>query len=102
MNRVYQQGWNDAIDAIVDNAPTVKLDESVIQSVLNKRCMTIVTNEHLRALYDIRPHGKWIVDKEHSITMTFYKCTNCNYFGGATHYRYCPNCGADMRGAEND
>ena len=24
VNRVYQQGWNDAIDAIVDNAPTVE------------------------------------------------------------------------------
>ena len=45
-----------------------------------------------------RPTGKWIVDEEHSITMTFYKCTNCNYFGGATHYLYCPHCGADMRG----
>lgn len=48
--------------------------------------------------YEERPHGEWIVDEEHSITMTLYKCTNCNYFGGATHYRYCPHCGADMRG----
>ena len=24
VNRAYQQGWNDAIDAIVDNAPTVE------------------------------------------------------------------------------
>jgi len=24
VNRAYQQGWNDAIDAIIDNAPTVE------------------------------------------------------------------------------
>lgn len=24
INKAYQQGWNDAIDAIIDNAPTVK------------------------------------------------------------------------------
>ena len=52
--------------------------------------------------YEERPQGEWIVDTEHSITMTFYKCTNCDYFGGATHYNYCPHCGADMRGAENE
>lgn len=47
--------------------------------------------------YEERPHGHWIVDEEHSITITFYKCTNCDYFGGALHYNYCPHCGADMR-----
>ena len=49
-----------------------------------------------------RPHGEWIVDTEHSITMTFYKCTNCDYFGGALHYKYCPKCGADMRKEASD
>lgn len=24
VNRAYQQGWNDAIDTIVDNAPTIR------------------------------------------------------------------------------
>ena len=53
----------------------------------------------IKALED-RPTGHWVVDEEHSITMTFYKCTNCNYFGGATHYLFCPRCGADMRNKE--
>lgn len=66
---------------IIDNAPTAFDD---------------------KALED-RPTGHWIVDKEHSITMTFYKCTNCDWFGGATYFRYCPNCGAYMRKeADND
>lgn len=47
-----------------------------------------------------RPTGHWIVDEEHSITMTLYKCTNCDYFGGALHYNYCPHCGADKRGGK--
>lgn len=47
-----------------------------------------------------RPTGHWIVDKEHSITMTFYKCTNCDWFGGVTWYKFCPICGADMRNKE--
>ena len=38
---------------IIDNAPTVELTETEIQAVLNKRCMTAVTNEYLIAL-----HGK--------------------------------------------
>lgn len=43
----------DEIMSIIDNAPAVELDESVIQEVLNKRCMTAVANEYLVAL-----HGK--------------------------------------------
>lgn len=36
------------------------LDESVIQEVLNKRCMTAVTNEYLIALHGKRPQGEQI------------------------------------------
>ena len=43
----------------IDNAPTVELDESVIQRVLNKRCMTAVANEYLIALHGKIPQGEW-------------------------------------------
>lgn len=45
----------------IDNAPSVELDESVIQEVLNKRCMTAVANEYLVALRcnGTRPQGDW-------------------------------------------
>ena len=39
----------------IEYAPTVELDESVIQAVLNKRCMTAVPNEYLIALHGERP-----------------------------------------------
>ena len=35
---------------IIDNAPTVEFNESVIQEFLNKRCMTAVANEYLISL----------------------------------------------------
>ena len=50
---------NDFED-LIDNAPTVELDESVIQEVLNKRCMTAITNEYFIALHGKRPQGEYI------------------------------------------
>lgn len=91
----------------IDNAPTVEFDESIIQAVLNKRCMTVVTNEHLKALHDKRPTGEWIVDK-YSVFEDSRKCSNCNETaewldgGGQFLSNFCPNCGADMRGEENE
>ena len=40
----------ESIFELIDYAPTVELNESIIQEVLNKRCMTAVTNEYLIAL----------------------------------------------------
>ncbi len=37
---------------------------------------------------------EWILDKEESITMDFYKCTNCGFLTATNCYHYCPNCGA--------
>ena len=44
-----------------------------------------------------RLQGKWIYDTEHSITIDMYKCSVCGC-DGHTHFNFCPNCGADMRG----
>ena len=43
-----------------------------------------------------RPKGEWIKDEKHSIIIDMFKCTNCGYWGGALHYKFCPNCGATM------
>lgn len=45
-----------------------------------------------------RPQGEWIKDEEHSITIEMFKCSICSCWGGANHFNFCPNCGADMRG----
>ena len=77
------RGWNDAIDAIIDNAPTV----------------------------DERPQGKWF--GRHYIRPSTGKydvhmlvCSECGYEASydsetgisVRQNNFCPNCGADMRG----
>jgi hypothetical protein len=90
---------------IIDNAPTVELNESVIQAVLNKRCMTAVANEYLIALHDKRPHGKWIkhIDNLYPEDST-EECSFCHeeqrLVGNDDNF--CPNCGADMRKEASD
>lgn len=77
----YQQGWNDAIDAIIDNAPTI----------------------------EERPKGKWIEVDVRNCHATL-KCSICDrviepsftfgdysYEDIKTFYPYC-HCGAEMRG----
>jgi len=47
-------------------------------------------------LDDLRPKGKWIYDSDHSITIDMYKCSICGC-DGHTHFKFCPQCGADMK-----
>lgn len=91
----------------IEYAPTVELNESVIQAVLNKRCMTAVANEYLIALHDKRPHGKWIkhIDNLYPEDST-EECPFCHeeqrLVGNDDNF--CPNCGAKMQkgGAKNE
>ena len=51
--------------------------------------------------YEERPHGKWIKNKLYG-----YECLQCEKCGKADfnmrNYKFCPDCGADMREADND
>lgn len=78
------------------------LDECTIQEVLNKRCMTVITNEYFIELLRNRLRGEWKV----KALSTFpqyqpdeYICPFCNT---VVNYKtnFCHNCGADMRGAK--
>ena len=75
----YQKGWNDCLDAIVDNAPSV---DAVVNTI------------------EVRPKGKWI-DSE-AFKRKVYRCSLCNEVSLMPFYNFCPSCGADMRkgGAE--
>lgn len=51
-------------------------------------------------------HGKWIAASVDPID-PYFRCSVCLYgtdtiYDGCDEYRYCPNCGAKMKGAEND
>lgn len=81
-NGTYQLGWNDCIDAIIDNAPPVE-----------------------------RTHGEWekveepfgwgyISCCECSICKNSWVLDECSFEELKDDFKYCPNCGADMRERE--
>lgn len=52
--------------------------------------------------YVDRPKGEWMpyeayLGKDREYSVTEHKCSLCGYLWGEPEYRYCPNCGADMR-----
>ena len=89
----YKQGWNDAIDAIIDNAPTVEVytEEQVKELVELNRKLSVE-----------RPQGEWIIDGHH------YKCSICGKTLAIIPNESdddligCPYCLADMRDKEAD
>lgn len=91
INRAYQQGWNDAIDAIINNAPTVPLPdfkEGYKQAIIDGK-----TNFS-------RPKAEWIFDSEFTMfgnPYGTYKCSICGCYSPNKYY-FCKDCGADMKG----
>lgn len=69
----YRQGWNDAIDAVMDNEPSAE-----------RKGTWIYHTEPLA----FRPYGH-------------YTCNLCNEISWDKS-NYCPNCGADMRERRED
>ena len=72
VSAAYQMGWNDAIDTIIDNAPTV----------------------------EEKPKGTWESGGFCFSTMS-YKCPFCKS-KTLERTKFCSECGADMRGDNND
>ena len=63
----------------------------------------------IKALENEPKQAKWIkVDPESRGYAEIYQCSNCltnvqlSYWDKECDYGYCPNCGADMRGDDND
>ena len=76
-------------------------------------------NEAVKQLNDLpsadRPQGEWIVHKARTevndgfidFFPTEYECSNCGlkqsmYFINSKPSNFCPNCGASMKGADDD
>ena len=83
--------FRDIIKAI-DNAPTVDADLSEYSDKLWKEAYGRGKNE--------RPSGEWIMNKT-SARGRNYTCTICKKVS-RNKFDFCPNCGADMREADND
>ena len=49
-----------------------------------------------------RPQGEWIgVEEDWRHQIEFWKCSECD-FAASSMYNYCPNCGARMKGADDE
>ena len=65
----------------IDNAPTITPFASVEYETIRE--------------YE-RPHGEW------KITLNdLYTCSYCGNYGNPRFFKFCPYCGADMRGGES-
>ena len=74
----YKRGWNDAIDAVVDNEPTADVRENVRGEWITTYLDHVAMGERPKILY----------------------CSVCNQCI-AYPTNYCPNCGASMGGNKN-
>ena len=70
--QAYQIGWNNAIEAVMENEPTADVVE--------------------------RKKGEWIFNPTDAIEMMFTKpkCSECG-FESADGGNFCSNCGAEMQ-----
>ena len=51
---------------------------------------------------DVEPvkHGRWVSNGIQDSMLS--ACSVCGFGCGAYSFKYCPNCGADMRGGNNE
>ena len=101
INKAYQQGWNDCIDAIIDNAPTVEIRDNYDIGYAKGHIDGVLQGEKLYA----RPTGEWINDFRSDyepFMQRGWKCTNCSKRTTYGKPAFCMYCGADMRGDKNE
>ena len=95
--QAYQQGWNDAIDSIIDNAPTVEQEV-----YMTGEDYDLYMKGYIQAQKDFERQGEWIFLKANEEQTDGYECSVCKmtyhtrvpYF---SEYNFCPNCGAKMK-----
>ena len=88
-------------DTIIDLQPTVELKPIEIDG--EEYLTGADYNAYLKGYKDGRAepkHGRWVKWEGDVLT-----CSNCKHYwiqsGDQYDFKYCPNCGADMRGGEN-
>ena len=61
---------------------------------------------HLPPVQPTRPTGKWgYVQYDYNPNIGNWHCSECRFMfvmSGVPEYKYCPNCGAKMNGAETE
>ena len=89
---------------LVDKQETVEPTFGLFRTMLCETCQAYATNRAIVKLADeyTRPHGEWQEPFE-SNGKTYHKCTHCHISSELILFgNFCPNCGADMRGGEDN
>lgn len=73
--------------------------------VENKEVLLGAIDKAIEALKNERPHGEWgLINVVAMPYLVAYSCPFCKEWGNIQTFKpnFCPNCGADMREADND
>lgn len=98
-------------EEVLDTIPrTICTQSRVGKTLIARFVKEWICNIKAIPTIESRPKGKWVADSQYfqafNETVTTYKCSECQgepYFSkreGIAIYKYCPFCGADMRGEE--
>ena len=82
------------LEDIIDNAPTVNLEERSFIEGFKEGC------EHGKKCYE-RPQGEWIEKRDTNGCLHIY-CNQCGAKAQVGFISFCGKCGAKMRGDKND
>ena len=85
----------DAI-AEVEELKKIHFDRVVVLNKVNDRLNALPTYS-----FPDREKGEWIKDEKMSIVFDIHKCSRCSA-DGEPRYKFCPNCGADMKGKADE
>lgn len=111
----YMYGWNDALDAVAEKAPTVEAVPKEQFDTWSKILdldfehsdnFWVETPNGKKVHFEkARPKGKWLYRIPEWNTIGYWYCRDCGekviLTVGVSHaMNFCPNCGADMRGGE--
>lgn len=96
------------IKSIIDNAPTIAVDEEIERQREEIERQREEMYQSSKKLYETarmlgveRPQGEWIYDNSYSY---FKRCSICQKIAGfdCDVFKFCPYCGADMRGGDKE
>lgn len=108
MNGFAQMEKGELMRDLIDRQIAIDAIEPTLKSILQGNSFKAINViDKIRDLPPAEPKkGKWLPDNT-DIRM-YYVCSECKqatqiptYVGGFL-YNYCPNCGADMRGEQDD
>ena len=118
LSRALAEMWYDShisvtgvsVSELINKQPTIEPKTKVIAPITfdEDKLREIVHEavERIKEEYDIvdRPKGEWIFRREfvEDTPFTGYRCSNCNYWQGMGAWNFCPNCGSDNRGEDNE